>query len=281
MSTPRRSAVLLPTLLALSACTPGNPDVEDTGPDDPGWTCDGDEDGVIEDGEMDAAIGARATYLANAMGTPVDVDVDGQDQDGVPTWDFTAGPDAVEASFTVTDPTGAWWSGTFPDATFASPFYVWSPDILGIFQQDADGLSMLGLASTVEDPADGQTLLVYDPPVLLYRFPLEVGTTWTVETGFSDATLLGVPNQGQETWEFVVERSGTVLLPGMAIEDVLQLRLDTTQTWAVSANGNTWTTIQYYFVRECLGELGRMVSQPNEADPRFSVASEWRRLAVD
>jgi len=255
--------------LLLAACTPGNPDVDDTSVQPPPFECDGDNDGVIEDGEMDPVIGATATYVANAQGQDVTVNVD--------NWDFTTGPDDVEASFKVVDPSGTWWDDTFPDATFGSPFFVWAPSVLGIFHQDEDGVFMLGLASETE----GSTLLVYDTPVLVYKLPMEMGSTWTVDTSFSDALLEGVPNAGEERWQFSVDATGTALLPGFELDHALRIRLDLTQTWAVAAGGNTWTTLEYFYVRECVGEIARIVSQENETEPKFTTAAEYRRLKTD
>lgn len=253
-------------LLALAACTPGNPKVEETGTEPPPFTCDGDNDGVIEAGEMDASIGARAMYLANAQGQDTTVDID--------SWDFTTGPSDVSVTFEVKDPAGQWWSPSFPDASFASPFFVYAPTELGIFRQDASGLTMLGLASETEE---GDTLLVYDPPVTVYQYPMEVGSTWSAAPTFTDALLQGVPNQGEERWTFTVDATGTARVPGFDLENALRIRLDLTQTWAVAVDGNTWSTIEYFYVRECVGEVARIVSRRDETDPHFTVAAEYRR----
>ncbi|MEO6950941.1 MAG: hypothetical protein ABI321_03930 [Polyangia bacterium] len=44
--------------------------------------------------------------------------------------------------------------------------------------------------------------------------------------------------------------------------------------------GTSTHTIQYLFFRECVGEVGRMVTGANETNENFTSAATFRRLAL-
>ncbi len=271
------------SLLATSAlaCSPGNPDIVDTGPDTEWiYDCEGDNDGVIQVDELPWATGVGVPYLANAEGRTVSVQPAGELVDGVTTWDFTDGPDALSVELDLVDPSGQWFAEHFPDASYAAPLFAHELDVLAVFATYDDRFEMLGLASRFEAPANERTLLVYEEPVEVYRFPLELGSSWTAEASFRDATLYGVTNAGEETYDFEVDAIGTLLLPGFTMENTLRLRVDVSQTFAVSSGDNPVLSVRHLYLRECFGELARITSLPGETEVEFEEASELRVLHV-
>jgi hypothetical protein len=247
-------------------------------------TCRPNDDGVVTRAEVVPVYGAVAQYLANAAGTTVPVDVDGAPDPAAPgahVWDFRAGPRDVARGLRVERfDRGAWYAPNFPDdVTYVTALGPQTPDILGIFRFEGDDLRMLGLASREDGPA--RTLLVYDDPVTLYRFPLEVGRTWTAESTFSNAWLQGARQAGRERYRFQVDRAGTVVLPNFTFTSVVRIRMDVTQTFVVSQDHNTLHSVHYFWFTECVGELARVVG-PLTPDPPGPVteAREFRRLGL-
>ena len=137
---------------------------------------------------------------------------------------------------------------------------------------------MLGLASRDEEPEGSRTLLVYDAPLPVLRFPLFEGDAWSASTSFRDALLAGIRNSGEETYDFEADATGTVLLPGWELQNALRLRVDVTQTFALAVGENTRSFMEVMLVRECAGELARAVGLPGETDLGSLRASEFRRL---
>lgn len=179
------------------------------------------------------------------------------------------------------DPAGRWYEEHFPGASYAAPLFAQELDILGVFAVFPDRFEMLGLASREESPSEGQTLLVYEEPVEVYRFPLALGSTWTASASFRDATLYGITNAGTEEYSFEVDAQGTVLLPGFTMENSLRVRVDVSQTFAVSSGDNPLLSVRHLYVRECFGELARITSLAGQTDPDFDQASELRVLDVE
>ncbi|MBM4354060.1 MAG: hypothetical protein FJ109_09745 [Deltaproteobacteria bacterium] len=240
--------------------------------------CVGNNDGSLSADEMPAVVGAHVTYNVNPPGTLVPVDSKGADQEGGHVWDFRSAPDNVAVGVTVVDPSQHWFAPHFPGAAYASPVSLWSPDVLGVFRSEPGRILMLGLASVKPQSEPAHTLLVYDEPLVVYQFPLVLGANWQQTVTFSNAVLQGVKNAGKETYKFVVDGRGTVLLPQFRLENSLRVRLELTQTFVVSQGKPDVHHVQLFFVHECLGEVARIVSPPDPPGIEFSQASEFRRL---
>ena len=253
------------------------PDVEQA-PALPVELCIGNNDGAITAAEMPTVMGAVVTYSVNQQTASPEVNVAGTTIDGGHLWDFREAPGSQPVAMTVLDPADFWFSEHFPGADYATPASLWDEDVLGIFSDGDNAALMLGLAS-VQGPEDpGHTLLVYDEPVAVYRFPLNVGATWQQTATFSNALLQGVKNAGKEDYKFVVDGRGTVLLPQFTLENTLRVRLESTQTFVVSQGSPDIRRVHYFYVHECLGEVARIVSMPGTSVLDFTVASEFRRL---
>lgn len=249
--------------------------------DDPGdpllAECSAALDGIMTADEMPIVTGLEVRYARNLPGEAVEVDVDGElASDGGRLWDFSDGPAGVGATLVLEDPADL-DEDRFPGATYAAPMLVESPDLLGWFRLDeGEGttLSMLGMATTAGVPDASRTEVVYDEPLVLYRFPFTVGDSWSQTVTYRDALAYGVPNQGVEDYQFEVDARGTVRLPGgVEVSDVLRIRVQVDQTLALAAGGHTRTFHQLLWVRPCFGELARVVA----ADPEFGTVDEFRR----
>ena len=277
-----RTALLTLFSAQAMACSPGNPEIVETG-DDSEWIydCQGDNDGVIQADELPWATGVAVPYLANAAGTTVAVQPAGQLIQGTTTWDFTQAPGPLAVALDLVDPADRWFGEHFPDASYAAPLFAHDLDVLAVFATYEDRFEMLGLASREEQPAQGQTLLIYDEPVEVYRFPLELGSSWTVSASFRDATLYGITNAGTEEYSFEVDTQGAVLLPGFTMENSLRIRVDVSQTFAVTSGDNPLLSVRHLYVRECFGELARITSLSGQTDPDFELAAELRVLDVE
>ena len=259
---------------------------------EPPPTCRPNDDGVVSRDEVVILPGASAIYLANAAGTTVPVDAEGRPDPSSPgqrIWEFGAGPrDLVTPLAIEPFPDDAWYTPSFPgDVTYVTPLGPQTPDVLGVFRLLDDRLEMLGLASRGDGP--GRTLLVYDAPVELYRFPLRPpdpdGTprqSWSQTVTFRNAILQGVRQAGEETYRFTVDRIGTVVLSHFTFTSVLRIRLDLTQTFVFSRHGNTRHSVQLFYFTECVGEVARIVGPSIANTPPSTVteAAEFRRLGM-
>ena len=278
---PRRNVfpgALRPLLLTLLATGCGTSVPADDPGEPPLAECTADLDGVMSFDEMPVVTGIEVRYVRNLPGAPVEVDVEGElATEGGRLWDFSDGPADVGATLVLQEPGELTASDLFPDATYAAPMLIESPDLMGWFRVD-DGdeptLSMLGMATRDGvDPAS-RTVVVYDEPLVLYRYPFGVGDAWEQTVTYRDALAYGIPNQGVEHYHVEVDARGTARLPGgVEVSDVLRVRVQVDQTLALAAGGHTQTFHQLLWVRPCFGELARVVS----ADPDFATVDEFRR----
>jgi hypothetical protein len=252
--------------------------------DDPGAAplpeCTADLDGAISLDELPLAPGIDVRYTRNAVGEPIAADPDGLDDgDGERVWDFSAGADAIGATLSLIDPAAAPHADLFPDATYVAPLALETPDLLGWFRLDEHGdgsgeLLMLGMATAEGVASASRTEVVYDEPLVLYRFPFAVGDSWEQTVSYRDAVAFGIPEQGSEHYRFEVDAAGTVRLPGgIEVSHALRVRVDVDQTLAIAQGAHTRSVHQLLWVRPCFGELGRMVS----TDPTFATVDEFRR----
>lgn len=238
-------------------------------------------DGKIDAQELAPQIGVTATYLVSPAGTERTVDVvDRPDEHGRLVWNLAVDfADDQVARIEATPLDGKWYAPAF--AAFVMNAFVAPLDVgghtQGVYTHDPTGIRLHGIASTAESPPEGQTLLVYSAPVLLYRFPLEVGATWSTTADVRNATLRGLPYAGRDTYEVKVDAAGELRLPDFVLTQALRVR---TFVRIVPAAGQETTQRQTSFLFECLGEVARATSKPNEPDEGFTVATELRRLGL-
>lgn len=241
-------------------------------PDGGTVACRPNLDGVIARDEVVFAPGVAVRYRSNPLDTAAPVDVRGVDLgNGRRRWDFSsAAGDRVTLSLARVE--GSWFAGSFPGAQYAARLDPRRPD-LGVYRAGADAVELLGLAGAAM--GDG-TLVRYETPVAVLRFPLRVGDAWTVETRTApDATVSNLPVASRDTYAVSVDGRGEVRTPAINFTDALRLRVEVTQRFP-SGTGNR--RIQYLWVTECYGEVARVTSLDGEVNPDFTMASEYRRL---
>ncbi|MDB4943320.1 MAG: hypothetical protein JWP97_2854 [Labilithrix sp.] len=237
-------------------------------------------DGKIDSTELVPQIGVPASYLVSPSGKERQVDVLGQtSSEGKRTWSFGVDyADDQVAKVTAQSLTGKWYAESFTG--LASPVVV-ALDVggrtEGVYTQDPTGFYLHGVASVTPDAPEGKTLLVYETPVQLYRFPLENGAAWTSYGEVKNGTFRGLPFADKEQYDVKVDGSGEMSLPDFVLTQVLRVR--TTVTISPSAGAVT-TQRQVGWLFECLGEVARATSRTGETNDDFTTASELRRLGL-
>lgn len=242
----------------------------------PQLSCVPNLDGRIDASELGPALGVPVHYLVSPAGKTRTVDLTGSvDAQGHTVWDFGADyADDQVATISASAPTGKWYAGSFPGATFVAPLDA-GDTIEGAYAYSQAGITLLGIASRDPDGPGGKTLLVYDQPVTVYRFPIVVGDAYVSVGNLSNATLRGQPYAGKDTYQVSVDGSGEVVLHDYTFTQALRVR--TTATVEPSA-GAAVVTRQTSFLFECFGEIVRATSQTGEQSDDFTTAAELRRL---
>lgn len=249
----------------------GNDDAAYGSPPDLGPMCSGNNDGIIDRNELQFPVGVSVKYLSNPSGSTVMVTPDGTQTPTGRQWDLTSTAGDVH-KLTLEAIDGKWFAASFPGASYATVTDL-ATGTLGIFKVTNDAVLILGYAS--ETP--NQTLMVYDQPIVSLQFPVMLGQSWVSRGHIVNGTLNGMPYASLDTYKITVDARGQALLPFLGFPNTLRVHVDLAQTLP---GGVTVTRIQYLFFHECYGELGRMVSSPNELNESFTNAAEFRRLAL-
>ncbi len=240
---------------------------------DVGPRCVADRDGVITRAEINFLVGASVLYAINDDGTTVSpVDTAGAVIDGVRRWNYSAArPEDRRVLDEVIRPEGRWWSSRYPDATYAAMLDR-TNNILGVYRASATALELLGTVSV----AANSTNLTMTPPVVVLRFPLRVGDTWTqsvTASGFYNLT----PLTSITAYTTHVDAVGEVWTPAGRYP-ALRVRTDLDQTIPLTIIRRTKRT--YTFLSECWGVVARIASADNETAEAFTRAAEYRRLSL-
>jgi hypothetical protein len=233
--------------------------------------CQGNNNGEISLDELTFAIGTPVSYRVNRPFTVVDVDVAGIGGGNERRWTFDAIADSKLFTLSLEDPAGSWYASYFPNASFATPIDVQN-DTLQVLELTRNDLRLLGVASRKAD----YTLLVYDKPITLFRFPLKVGDQYSATSTVTDGRLDGLPIATEDTYVVRIDARGDVKLPELDVKGVLRVRVDVTSK---ALGGVKASTRQVQFFRECFGEVARAVSQIDEPNADFTKAAELRLLA--
>jgi hypothetical protein len=265
-------------LLVLTACGDNltlPPDRDPAADPDPEpLACVPNLDERIDQTELQPAIGTPVRYVVSPPETTRTVDLAGEENgDGVLVWDF-ATDFADDQALTVVPATleGKWYAASFADGAFVTPFGG-GVDSIGLVRDDA--LVLLGLASEEEAPEEGQALLVYDPPIVLVKFPVAVGQSFVSAGEIVDGMARGLPYAGRDTYEVSVDALGVIDLPQLTFDQVLRVRTKVTVEPAVGA---AVVRQQTSFFAECFAEVARAQSADGEDNADFAEAAELRRL---
>jgi len=233
-------------------------------------------DGRIDASEAQPAIGTQISYLVSPADVERSVDLVGVNLgNGQFHWDFgTDFADDQRAEVVPAGVAGRWYQGSFPPDAFVTPFDA-AGSVENVLRHDDQALWLLGVASREEAPAEGKTLLVYDAPVELLRFPIEPGGSFVSAGTIKNGTLRGLPYAGKDTYEVSADGMGEVVLPALAFTQAHRVRTKVTVAPAVGASTSRRHT-SYFF--ECFAEVVRAVSRADEPEADFSVAKELRRI---
>jgi hypothetical protein len=233
--------------------------------------CPANGDGRLERAEVVVSFDLAVLYRAPPSGRTVPVDLAGAVEDAVRTWHFeepVADERVVEEAVGHVRP--EWVARAFPSATYLASLseqYATS----GVFRLDDDALLLLGVVSD-----SGQsTLVTYDPPVPVLRFPVSEGDTWTVTTSGS-GRMSWVPFWDTEEYTFTADAAGVVVVPAGRFP-VIRVRTELTQTVGLVVTRR----ISYGFFAECWGRVAQVVSRDGERELEFSTAADYRRLTFE
>ncbi len=237
--------------------------------------CLPDLDGKIEARELQPAIGASAAYLISPAGQTRSIDVAGTtDEGGRRVWDLTASPDDPRVALGPQAIAERWYRASFPGATFVTPVDR-DGRVEAAYSQDEGAIWLHGVASSEPAPAEGKTLLVYEHPVAVLRFPVTAERAWTETGRIAAGTVQGLPYVGEDRYEVRIDGGGRIVLPDVEITQALRVR---TLVTVAPAAGNPRTRRQVQWMFECLGEVARAMSRDDEPAEDFTTAVEVRRL---
>ncbi|MEP7120746.1 MAG: hypothetical protein ABJE95_07550 [Byssovorax sp.] len=279
--------LLLPIALLVAACGdnlthPPDRDAGDsstsTGAGGSAFTCLPNLDGKIDASELAAAFDVAVNYVVSPVGEDRTVNLAGKsDGKGGVAWDFS--PDFAADKSLVLEAThvaGKWYASSFPNGDFASPVDTVG-EIYGVYSATDKAISLLGIASVVEKPKKGKTLLVYATPIDVYRFPLAPGSSWsTTSDTMMGGMINGLPYSSKDTYQVKDAAIGGLLLHDLTFDQVH--KIETQVTLAPVVGGATQTTWQVGFVSECFGEVARATSHIGEKTADFTKAAEVRHL---
>lgn len=264
-------------LAALAAC--GENLTPPAGADAGGGTfgCVPDLDGRITADEMPVTLELAADYYVSPDGTTVDLagTVDGS---GRRVWDFSRESPTDERVAIAAQPLGPqWYAGRMAAGQFVVPALA-AGELDGVYSRDDSALWLHGLATAEQDPPGGRTILVYDQPVPLLRFPIADGDSFTAVGTVSGGTLDGLPYNGTDTYEVAADAVGRLEVPSLTFTQAHRVR--TRVEVAPAAGGVTATRRQVSFFFECFGEVTRATSRVGEPNADFMTAAELRRFAL-
>lgn len=235
--------------------------------------CVPDLDGALTAVEVPLVLDTAAAYLITAAAP---VDVAGTGSGATRRWDWSAErreDQAVDVVAAALD--DQWYAPMFPGGQFVA---AGTGGLDGVYARDAAAVYLLGVASPTADPPGGRTLLVYDRPLAVLRFPLAEGDAWTETATISGGTLAGLPYNGTDTYAFAADGQGELQLPYVRFTRALRLRTLVTSTPAVGGGATTRRQVSFWF--ECFGEVGRATSRADEPAADFTTAEELRRFAL-
>lgn len=274
------------SVMVLAACPGPDPVVADSSTadyfvirDKGTVACTGNNNGEIALDELLFEAGLSASYRINPPGTLVDVDAAGQVIDGKLLWDHSS-LDGVVAQLNVEHIEGTWYEQHFPNPrpSFAIGVDL-KADNLQVLYLDKAGNRMLLLG--VVSRAPDVTLMIYQPPVEIMRFPLRAGTQFSSTGEVKNGLLNKLPIATKDTYEIEVDTEGTVRLPTLDLRRSLRMRVKATVRTVGAQEIHNY---QVQWFQECFGEVVRAVAQPRLdgtwPDPNLFKASEYRRLSA-
>jgi hypothetical protein len=228
--------------------------------------CLPNRDGAITAGELPIAIGSTATYYVGK-----NVTIDNAGTDNVWRFDEERAGDDIVALGPVALGT-QWYAAEFP----AGQFVVDGGSGLdGIYHQNEQALWLDGTASQSETP---KTLVRYDQPIPVLRFPVVDGDAFDVTGAITQGTVMGLPFNGADEVTVDVAGEGRIDLPYVRFSPTLRVRVHVTRRPSSGTPVVERRSVIYLF--ECFGEVARAESAVDERNPDFSSAALLRRFAL-
>ncbi|MBM4343959.1 MAG: hypothetical protein FJ100_11375 [Deltaproteobacteria bacterium] len=279
------SRALATLALAFAGCVdnatyPGDQPYLPTSHWNAGLGCVPNLDGRIDANELKPALGVAARYR---IATNRTIDQTGAvAASGVRVWDWGWSAAAEQTLQVTAAPlAGQWYAEHFAPGTtgatqFAVPFDA-DGTLDAVYRHDGAGVWLLGMASREVAPKGGQTLLVYEWPVQVLKFPLLLHDNWTAKGVLAKAKLYGLPYAATDVYTFSADTAGVMQLPDITVDQAIRVRTKVTTT---AIAGKPIERVQTQFFFECLGEVARAVPAANQTDPDFALAAEIRRLAL-
>jgi hypothetical protein len=249
---------------------PGDAGGSDDAPiGDASSTCVPTHDGTITRNDLPLVAGRSAKFRT---ATNVTVDTAGSaGSDGTRAWDLsTQLSNDADDTVTLLSPSGTWWQGDFPNATYAVTLSA-SSSLLGVFAVSDSSVALLGVVSP---DSSGGTNLSYSPPALIMSVPFSAGSGWT-STSTVSGTAAGVASLYTEQYTSLADATGTMKTPYGSFP-VLRVATDMTRTSGVATLATSRT---FAWVAECFGAVATIVSQDFETQTEFTNAAEVQRLA--
>jgi len=222
--------------------------------------CLPDRDGAITADELPVALGVTATYYVSR-----DVAIDNRDAE---IWDYDeerAGDDVIALGPVALG--AQWYAPEFPTGQFVVDG--------GIYHQTEQALFLDGLASETEAP---KTLIRYDQPIPVLRFPLVDGDSFQATGTITQGTVMGLPFNGQDELTVEVQGEGRIDLPYVRFSPALRVLTHVVRRPSSGSPVVGRRTVIYLF--ECFGEVTRAESAVDEPNPDFTTAATLRRFAL-
>ncbi len=235
-------------------------------------------DGKIDSAELGVAFNVPIHYLVSPPGVERTVDLAGKKSEAGLSWDLSVDyADDAAIVVAAADAQKRWYGKSFPAGAFATPLDP-AGTTENVGRLDDKALWLLGVASAQENPKEGKTLLVYQPPIQVVQFPIQPGQSFVSTGSIANGTLRGLPYAGKDVYEVSVDASGEVVLPALTFTQALRVETHVTVQPAV---GMATSRRQVSFFFECFGEVARAVSRAGESQANFSTAAELRRIGLE
>ncbi|MBI4815121.1 MAG: hypothetical protein HY791_02610 [Deltaproteobacteria bacterium] len=240
-------------------------------------TCYPNLDGRIDFEEFRLLLDHPASYFVSTEEQSIDVEGVVDDR-GIRIWSYEEPGRDELASIRAVSVRDEWYSGSFPSEAFVLEEPGRTVD--AVYLQDSTGLTALGYASREENPSAGKTLLVYQAPVMVHRYPLRRNDVFGgVGVVGVDGVLNGLPYAGQDTWEIEVAATGELGLPDVTLVGVYRLDISVSSQSDPPA-GAPIVRRAVSFLFECLGEVVHFEGRAGGPSNQLGTVVSSRRLTL-
>ncbi len=230
--------------------------------------CTPNHDGILSRDEFPLEPGRSATYRV-ALNAPVSTA--GQINGDERRWEFSTNLESDrDIPSTLRSPDGEWFASLFEGASYVTRLSE-ENNLLGVFELNNEALLLRGVVSP--EPGLTRTELIYTPPVVVIRFPLQTSSAWSHHTSVSGVAD-GIAVLYSEQYEFNVDAQGDIETP-FGTFPVLRLRTELQRTFGAFVTTNR----TFNFLAECFTFVATVRSSDFETDVEFTTAAEVRRLA--